>query len=59
MFKKLRKLFARKEKAATGCGCDEFMMMCAMEAFKTGNMVIGNRESDGTMTMESIPLKKE
>jgi len=59
MFERIKSLFRRKSEVVGIEGCDcPFEAACIMEAFNTGNMVIGTRDENGKMTMKSIPLKK-
>lgn len=59
MFERIKNLFRRKEVGIDIEGCDcPFEAAVIMEAFKTGKMVLGTRDENGNMTMESFPLKK-
>ena len=59
MFEFIKKLF-RKER---NCACigrwdDENAAACAMEAFKTGQMIIGTVDKNGELTMTHVPIER-
>lgn len=59
MFEFLEKLFQRKPETACIEGYDdEFGAACALEAFRTGNIIIGCRNEDGSITMTEVPREK-
>lgn len=59
MFEKIKNLFKRKERSVTVECEDPLEAACVLEAFRTGSIIIGNRDENGKVTMTKIPLKEE